>query len=267
MAIETPSTINYFAQMKAPSTWILPSTTASSEPFCHATAAYAISAPALTWVDRDDRVFLEFEAAGEALLNNAGLELRGATAYLLAPDHTLLGFRECGYAGRRMLGSRCAWTHEFTPSQKKLAVAVVYVLEARIEYRSVFLTGTVMPFTIGTDKAELLQISTTAQNQQMLETEVEIRLRRNDLEIAIAAATGIAHDGFRADLAVSFLDEDGILATVRNINIQMKGMSSFCVHETGFSVERKIAESIRSLSISGRIEVNLLDTLILRLPT
>ena len=151
--------------------------------------------------------------------------------------------------------------------KKKQAVAVVYVLEARIEYRSVFLTGTVEPFTIGSDKAELLQISTTAQNQQMLDTEIEIRLRQNDLEIAIAAVTGITHDGFRADLVVNFLDQDGILATVRNINIQMKGMSSFCVTETSFSVERKVAESIRSLSISGRVEVNLLDTLIFRLTT
>ena len=253
--------------MKAPLTWILPSTTTNTEPIRHATAAYAIAAPAFTWVDRGDRVFLEFEATGEALLNNAGLELRGVTAYLLAPDHTLLGFRECAYSSRRMLGSRCAWTHEFTPSQKKQAVAVVYVLEARIEYRSVFLTGTVESFTIGSDKAELLQISTTAQNQQMLDTEIEIRLRQNDLEIAIAAVTGITHDGFRADLVVNFLDQDGILATVRNINIQMKGMSSFCVTETSFSVERKVAESIRSLSISGRVEVNLLDTLIFRLTT
>ena len=122
--------------MKAPLTWILPGATNQVEPFRHATAAYTITAPTLTWVDRDDRVYLEFEATGEALLTNAGLDLRGATAYLLAQDHTLVGFREWGYAGRRMLGSRCAWSHEFTPSQKKHAVAVVYVLEPRIEYRT-----------------------------------------------------------------------------------------------------------------------------------
>jgi len=250
--------------MFGPKSW---NTLHSPESFKFTSPICNVVKPKLQWVDDRDRCFLTFDAAGEPQVEDAYLELSGVIAILIASDGSFVGHRDPTYQRRKVLGSRCAWSHEFTPTQRRHAVAVMYLVETKFDRRSKLLSGDVAPFTIGSDRADQLTIKSTLEKHPFLETGLEVRVRGNDLEFAILCNSTVRGENQRVELAVDFLDGEKQLAAAKTTSLYFKSSSSFALADSSMSIERNVAESIRHVQVSGRVELRMVDELgPLRLP-
>ena len=250
--------------MIGPKSW---TTFHSTETFKFTSPIFSIAKAKLQWVDDRDRCFLTFDAAGELQIDDSYLELSGVTAILITTDGSFVGHRDCSYQRRKIIGSRCAWSHEFTPTQRRHAVAVMYLVETKFDCRRKLLSGDVAPFTIGSDRAEQLTIKSTVEKHPFLDMGLEARVRGNDLEFALLCNSALRGDSQRLELAVEFLDAEKQLAAARTTSAYFKSVSDFALCEGSMAIERDVAESIRHVTVSGRAEVRLVDQLgPLRLP-
>lgn len=250
--------------MFGPKSW---NTLHSPEAFKFTSPICNVVKPKLQWVDDRDRCFLTFDAAGEPQVEGAYIELSEVIAILIAADGSFVGHRDPTYQRRKVIGSRCAWSHEFTPTQRKHAVGVMYLVETRFDCRSKLLSGAVAPFTIGSDRAEQLPIKSTSENHPFLETGLEVRVRGNDLEFAILCNSAVRGDSQRVELSLEFLDAEKQLAATKTTSLNFKSVSSFALADGSMAIERNVAESIRYVALSGRVELRVVDELgPLRLP-